>query len=285
MNGLTPVASRSSHSLTAATADVAIRPLAALALGPTKKLKLRPKSRNHPIMFGEMQFEEVPCFYQTKPSQSWQPPFRNFVDRTHTNSITSRQNWAAKEFGILTANHAHVKPTHEGVIKFNGILSVSAYREFHAKLRRRMAYHVKSRQVELACYWVRELEINNRIHLHLLVRSSLTDPSIVLAEKVQDSSDGTGSLAHCEPIKSVEAISRYTVKHLNEVISGEREVLLFRRRVGLNICGQFGGYFVKRKTELWEECRKGWFKDQFCPTDASMDIDDFQTAIDAVLDV
>lgn len=234
-------------------------------------------------MFREQ--EAVPCFYQMKPRHTWKLPFGNFVDRTHTNSIKSRQNWAAKEFGILTANHAHAKPTHEGVIKFDKTLTVPAYRSFQTKLRRRMAYHVRTRKVELACYWVREIEINNRIHLHLLMRSSLTDPSVVLAEHVMKSSEGTGELAHCEDIESVEAISRYTVKHLKDVIAGERDVLLFKKGIGLNICGQFGGYFVKRKAELWEECRKVWFKDEFATANMVLNIDNLQAAFDAMLGV
>lgn len=227
--------------------------------------------------------DEVPCLYQSKPRHTWTLPFGNFIDRTPSSSVRSRQNWAAKEFGILTANHVHATPTHEGVIKFGKTLSVPDYRDFHTKLRRHVAYHVRTRSVEMACYWVREIEINNRIHLHLLVRSCLPDPSSVLAEKVNKSSNGNGSLVHFEAIKSVEAISRYTVKHLNDVIDGEREVLLFKKGIGLNICGQFGGYFVKPKVELWEECRRSWFKDEFVSTNSVLNIDTYRASVDAVL--
>jgi hypothetical protein len=117
--------------------------------------------------------------------------------------------------------------------------------------------------MELAVYFVREIERNNLIHLHLLIRTSMEDPAAVLRKIVQKASGTTAKLAHCENIRSVAAITRYTVKDVADVQEGEREVLLFKKGLGLNLSGQFGGYFVKTKGELWKECRREWFGENY----------------------
>ena len=48
-----------------------------------------------------------------------------------------------------------------------------------------------------------------------------------------------------------------------DVQEGEREVLLFKKGLGLNLSGQFGGYFVKTKGELWKDCRREWFGESY----------------------
>lgn len=59
------------------------------------------------------------------------------------------------------------------------------------------------------------------------------------------------------------AITRYTVKDMADVQEGKREFLLFKKGLGLNLSGQFGGYFVKTKRELWKECRSEWFGERY----------------------
>jgi hypothetical protein len=117
--------------------------------------------------------------------------------------------------------------------------------------------------VELAVYFVREIERNNLIHLHLLIRTSMGDPADVLGKIVQKASGTTAELALCENIRSVAAITRYTVKDMADVHDGELEVLLFKKGLGLNLSGEFGGYFVKTKGELWKECRREWFGERY----------------------
>ncbi len=216
------------------------------------------------------QFEErgdkepqVPCYYQPHPRQRWELPRGNHKNRTPSASVESRQNWAVRECGILNMNHRHAPPTHEAVVKFSEVRTIPEFRDFHEKLRRKARYFAKTRAVELAVYFVREIERNNLIHLHLLIRTSMNDPADVLGKIVQKASGNKAELAHCENIRSMAAITRYTVKDIADVQEGEREVLLFKKGLGLNLSGQFGGYFVKTKGELWKECRREWFGENY----------------------
>ncbi|MFZ9091618.1 MAG: hypothetical protein ACO3FE_16190, partial [Planctomycetaceae bacterium] len=160
-------------------------------------------------------------------------------------------------------NHRYAQPTHEAVVKFSEVRTIPEFRDFHEKLRRQAGYFAKSRAVELAVYFVRAIERNNLIHLHLLIRTSMDDPADVLGKIIQKASGSTAELAHCENIRSVAAITRYTVKDMADVQEGEREVLLFKKGLGLNLSGQFGGYFVKTKGDLWKECRRDWFGESY----------------------
>jgi len=156
-------------------------------------------------------------------------------------------------------NHRYAQPTHEAVVKFSEVRTIPEFRDFHEKLRRQAGYFAKTRAVELAVYFVREIERKNLIHLHLLIRTNMDDPAGVLGKIVQKASGTTAELAHCENIRSVATITRYTVKDMADVQDGEREVLLFKKGLGLNLSEQFGGYFVKTKGEL----RKEWFGDSY----------------------
>lgn len=215
--------------------------------------------------FEEWEDEEpqVPCYYQAHPRQRWELPWGNHINRTPSASIESRQNWAVRECGILSMNHRYAQPTHEAVVKFSEVRTIPEFRDFHEKLRRQAAYFAKTRAAELAVYFVREIERNNLSHLHLLIRTSMDDPADVLGRIVEKAIGTTAELAHCENIRSVAAITRYTVKDMADVQEGEREVLLFEKGLGLNLSGQFGGYFVKTKGELWKECRREWFGDRY----------------------
>lgn len=203
------------------------------------------------------------CYYQATPRQRWELRWGNHKNRTPSASIESRQNWAVRECGILNMNHWYAQPTHEAVVKFSEVLSIPEFRDFHEKLRRQADFFAKTREVELAVYFVLEIERNNLIHLHLLIRTSVEDPVAVLGKIVQKASGTTAEQAHCKNIRSVASITRYTFKDMADVQDGEREVLLFKKGLGLNLSGQFGGYFVKTKRELWKECRREWFGDSY----------------------
>jgi hypothetical protein len=215
----------------------------------------------------------VLCYYQAHPRQRWELPWGNHINRTPSASIASRQNWAVRECGILNMNHRYAPPTHEAVVKFSKIRTIPEFRDLHEKLRRQAGYFAKTRAVELAVYFVREIERNNLIHLHLLIRTSMDDPADVLGKIVQKASGTTAELAHCENIRSVAAITRYTVKDMADVQEGKREVLLFKKGLGLNLSGQFGGYFVKTKRE-WQPSEEQLAADEECRQDENQDTDD-----------
>jgi hypothetical protein len=103
------------------------------------------------------------------------------------------------------------------VVKFSEVLSIPEFRDFHEKLRRQAGYFAKSRIAELAVYFVREIEPNNLIHLHLLIRTSVEDPVAVLGKIVQKASGTTAELAHCENIRSVASITRYPYEDMADV--------------------------------------------------------------------
>ena len=181
------------------------------------------------------------------------------MDRTATSSVAARRAWSRKEGAILERNHRELAPTHEATVRFGRPCPAGELTRFQTGFARRLGYHAKSRGVELAVYWVREIDRGNRVHLHLLIRTELQDPGTVLRRIVEKASGGVAGLPHCEPIRSVAAITKYVVKDLIEVRDGRREVLLFRRGCGLRLSGQCGGYFVRGKAELWEECRREWY--------------------------
>lgn len=119
-------------------------------------------------------------------------------------------------------NSLRTQQTHEAVVKFSEVRTIPEFRDFHEKLRRQAGYFAKTRAVKLAVYFVREIERNNLIHLHLLIRTGMNDPSDVLGKIVQKASGATAELTHCENIRSVAAMTHHTVKDMADVQEGDQ---------------------------------------------------------------
>jgi hypothetical protein len=198
----------------------------------------------------------VRCLYQRNPRPRERWPVTRFSNRSPTSSLESRRNWARRHACVLRQNHCYALPTHIAVMKFERPVTVTALKEFTKKLGRLARDAAKKQGSKLAAFWVVEVEANNRVHYHLLIRTDLPDPAALLAGWVGRASQGLASLAYCKPVESVEAASKYAVKDLLKVKAGEKKVLLFKRRLGLRTCGQFGGYFVKTKAQLCRESRR-----------------------------
>jgi len=82
----------------------------------------------------------------------------------------------------------------------------------------------------------------------------------VLQGLVAKSSGGHAVLQHCEAIDSVAAITRYVVKDMETVKTGERDVLLFKSNVRLHLSGSWNGYFQRSKAELWAEWKQSTYR-------------------------
>lgn len=177
----------------------------------------------------------------------------NHTNRSPTESQESRTNWARKESLILKTLHETHPPTHEAVVKFTMPMSVRSLKAFQTRFRQNVCNWSKREGVDMAIYYTREIERSNCVHYHLLIRTLHPKPSAVLRPIVASSSQGKATLRHLEQIRNAEATSRYILKYLESVRSGEKEVLLFRNGLGLHLSGAWNGYFVRSKRLLWEE--------------------------------
>jgi len=233
---------------------------------PTKNKTLRENnsrvnkihdSRNH------LKTLDVGLQYQRNPRKKSTYRKGAHKVRSHTDSLESYDGWASKQKIILEMNHRTHPPTHEAVIKFTRPMKVRDLQIFTRKLRQNLQYLQKKKGIEFAVFYVWEIEKNNCLHLHLLIRTSAKYPRTVLASAIKTYiSDKVIRLQHCEAIHSVPAITRYVLKDLKEVRSGKKKILLFKKGLLLNKVGQLNGYFHKPKKQLWEEWKLETFGDK-----------------------
>ena len=194
----------------------------------------------------------APYLIQDHPSLTLRHRFEHYANRSPTDSIESRCNWAYKQRCILDESHRTLPPTHEAVIKFKRPVTVAEIKRFNKRCRERLRYWVKSNGHDFAIFYVIEIEPSNCVHYHLLIRTTRVHPRDVLKEIVDKASDEIAVVQHCDAVNCVEAITRYVVKDIADARTGKKEVLLFRRNLGFNFCGAWNGYFAKTKAKLWK---------------------------------
>jgi hypothetical protein len=170
--------------------------------------------------------------------------------------VESRCSWARKERWILDTLHDTHPPTHFATVKFERCVSVDEVRLFDRRVRQSVRYWSSKRNgFEFAVYFVREIEVNNWIHYHCLIRTT-DDPWTVLPEMIDNASNETARLKHCELVTNVPAVTRYVVKDLDDVKTGRKPILLFKPKLGLHLSGWWNGYFVRPKGQLWDEWKQ-----------------------------
>ena len=179
-----------------------------------------------------------------------------FTNRSPTDSLETRLNWAYYHRCILAELHKTHPPTHEAVVKFDRQVKVATLKQFQKGVRERLAYWSKKNGQEFAVFFTIEIERNNCVHYHFLIRTNTKFPRIKLERIVAQASHGMASLQHCEAVDIVAAITRYVVKDIAAVQSGQKEVLLFRKGLRLRQCGFFNHYFVIPKKALWEKYKR-----------------------------
>jgi hypothetical protein len=202
---------------------------------------------------------DPPCLFQAKPREREQWMVRRFPNYSHTSSMESRCNWAWKEATILARNHEMAPPTHTAVVKFLGPQHLCVYSAFEARLALLARTFCQKNTEVIAAYWTKEIEHNNCIHYHLLLRTSLANITEVMGQLVERASEGNAALAYCMPVKDVVAVTRYVVKDLVAVARGTKQVLLFKKGLKIRICSSFGRYFVQTKANLWRQWKQAKF--------------------------
>lgn len=201
----------------------------------------------------------VPVQFQLYPSDSARHRPSGYVNRSPTESLSTFEKWATKEAAILEMAHQIAPPDFYAVIKFDRPVSVKDQKQFHRILRQNICNWSKRNRIQFAVYFVREIEVNNVVHLNLLVRTTYDKPIEVIQHAIRSQSFST--VRYCEPIRSTQAVSLYVLKKIRAVKTGGKVVILFTRRLGIRKCGWFCGYFQKRRTEL----REAWKREKFGP--------------------
>jgi hypothetical protein len=181
---------------------------------------------------------------------------KRFPNYSHTSSLESRRNWAWKEATILARSHEMAPPTHTAVVKFLAPQHLCVYSAFEARLALLARTFYQKNTEAIAVYWTKEIEPNNCIHYHLLLRTSLANITEVMGQFVERASEGNAALAYCMPVKDVVAVTRYVVKDLVAVAEGTKEVLLFKKGLKIRICSSFGHYFIQTKAALWRQWKQ-----------------------------
>jgi hypothetical protein len=189
-----------------------------------------------------------------------------FTNRSPSESWESWRNWSRRERCILDTLHETHPPTHEAVVKFGRPVKPEKLKLFQDRVAASLRYWRKKHGHEFAVYFVREIERDNCVHYHFLIRTAVPFPRDVLKPIVENAAEGLAILRHCEAVDNVAAITRYVVKDIAAVDTGEKEVLLFKRSVGLHLSGGWNGYFVWTKGELWEKWKQERYGSAAKPT-------------------
>lgn len=200
---------------------------------------------------------DVPCMYQAYPRQSVPRVKGRPKDRRPTVSIESRNNWATKENAVLDQMHKELPPTHEAVVKFSKPVDFDDHREFIKRFNSRLNRFVRMKRIPFAVYWIREIEPNNVIHYHLLIRTTNANPVAIIAGLIK--TFPIREPIHCERIRDVKAITAYVTKNTLAVKTGGNDVLLFEAGHRFKLSGHMGGYFTRRKVQLWNDWRTGHY--------------------------
>jgi len=205
---------------------------------------------------------DIPVLYQSHPKKITYQPQHCKKDRTPSSSILSRNNWASKEGMILNRNHIFLPPQFTAVIKFKKPTMPYIQNQFIRSLRQRFEYICRKYQATFAVYWVCEIERNNCIHYHFLIRTTLSHRQAkkFLQSKVNKAGKGLARLRYFKPIESISATTKYIVKDIQGINKDKYEVLLFTRESGLRVSGQFGNYFYTNKSKVWQAAIKDWLR-------------------------
>lgn len=168
--------------------------------------------------------------------------------------------WAFRESTILKQQHKTHSPTHTAVAKFKRPIPVEKQQQIQTRIRQSLQNESKRTVHELAVYYRREIEPNNRVHYHFLIRTTHPNVAEVLHRIIHKASEGTLDLTYCQKIENLEAIRLYVTKNLKAVLSGEKKHQLFVKNLGIHHSGGWNGYFTKTKREHWEEWKVETFK-------------------------
>lgn len=177
-----------------------------------------------------------------------------------------RRARAEKLFRILDRSFRTRPPTHHVVLKLTDDLHTGAA-ELSGYLRRftglvRLARRESGVAIEYV-YFV-EFDKSGQPHLHLLAIAPPGWSTQKLGRAIKAwwtaACTGRKTLAHCDVVKNLEAITRYVTKHLRD-----------RRGVypppddwdgrRCHLTGQSRGFFVKPKAELWRDKVAEWYGD------------------------
>lgn len=199
--------------------------------------------------------------FQSSPSQHLRYRPMEFVNRSPTDSLDSRDNWAFKQCRILDMNHELAPPTHEATIHFNRPATVSTIKSFLLRFRKALQYFCKSTNQSFAVWCIMESSQGKRIHFHLLIRTTVRFPREILKPMVTEASETIASLEHCEAVENVPGATRYFLKHLRQDNPKRKGVRLLKKRLGLHLCRSWNGYFVRPKKQLWAD----WIRRTFPP--------------------
>lgn len=151
-------------------------------------------------------------------------------NRSPFHSQESRWWWARWNLLPLLALHVHRPPTSFLTVKWSDQIPTGWLSKFWKKLGNSVRCFNK-RNGELRFYAVLEINRHDVLHAHLLVRSELATDVVadLLGSKVGRFSDGLAAVAYCEEVHSDAAVSRYSLKFIKDVRTGEKEVLLFEK--------------------------------------------------------
>ena len=209
----------------------------------------------------------VPRLFQSSPRLKALYRPSTHANRSPTESRESRKRWAEKERAILDVNHRSHPLTHEAVAKFKRPASVEFLKLFQRRVRQSLAYWIKSRRQQFAVYFVLEIERNNCVHYHFLIRTAVRFPRDVLKPIIDKASNGLAVLQHCETVNDVQAITRYVVKDLSPENPKMKKLLLFKPDLGIGFCGSWNRYFIKPKEQLWADWKRERYGNSARPVD------------------
>lgn len=188
----------------------------------------------------------------------WRQPNGKAV-RSPTHSLESFGRWASRESNILLQQSKIRPPTHTAVAKFQTTIPVGQQKQIQTRIRQSLQNESKRTGYELAAYYKREIERNNRVHYHFLIRTNHPRVASVMRRILEKASNGTLLLKYCRQVESVQAITLYISKNLKDVRNGDREHLLFVKKLGIHHSGGWNGYFTKTKREHWEDWKHATF--------------------------
>jgi hypothetical protein len=198
-------------------------------------------------------FQKQPEYFTRYRNRQGKPAPKGF-----TESIQSYVKEAGKELTLLLRNRELQEHPYRwaATINLEKALSPKDINTTWARIARKL------KRSGVVAYRIAEPSKANKVHFHLLVKSSHTEAE--LKRIVAAATDGIDCRTHVSPIEDEFRYVAYILKARIEVVVGGKLVkdyhspkrLLFQSKTGIRKVGTVGKFWVQPKAKIWESIRQ-----------------------------
>ena len=148
---------------------------------------------------------------QVQPKEYYKRSF-NEKSRSATTNNETHDRWAHKVVESLNELHTHMVPQFWTTLRFNKIETVESINKLLDSLRRCITYHNDNNPSDqIAIHGTMNVNSDNAIHYHILVRSTYAKTYDVLSNKIKKHNKKYGTKADIEYFDEIENVMKVTM--------------------------------------------------------------------------